>query len=136
MEWIALLALLAVLAVIGFALVSQRRPRRPGDRDVLQRLRQDGSDLSQPHSVEFFLHFPTREVALRIADVVSADGFKASIGPGGGSTYHILLAAKEMVPVASEIAVIGMRFAGLAAAEGGTYEGWTATMVRSPAGAA
>lgn len=132
MEWIAALALPAVLAALGFVVAARRRNRRPSDRDVLERLRQGGSDLSQPHLVEFFLHFPTRDVALRVADVAAAEGFEASVGPGAGSKYQIVLATREMVPALSELAGMGERFARLAAAEGGTYEGWAATAFARP----
>lgn len=129
MSLVALLALLIVIAAV-LVIAAQHRGGWASDRDVLEQLRRDGSDLSRPHPVEFFFHFASRDIALKVAEILSSEGFATSVGPGAGSRYQILLASKVIVPLASDLAALRARFAILSAAEGGTYEGWASVVVR------
>ena len=61
-RWPFLLAFVTVIAVI-YAIKGYRALEKPksGDALVLLQLRATGSDLSKPHSIEFFIYLPTRE---------------------------------------------------------------------------
>lgn len=127
---ITLSLLLAAVALVSVLILRRRRDdRNPSDGDVLAYLRKNGSDLSKPHTVEFFLHFPMRTSALRAAESIEAAGFRTFVGPGPGTEYHVLCATREMIPVKAELAAIRARFDMLASSFGGTYEQWDAAVV-------
>ncbi len=125
---VTLLLVVAVALAIVLVLRRKRARRKPTDAEVLARLRKQGSDLSKPHRVEFFLHFPTRTSAVRAAESVQAAGFSTELGLGTGTEHHVVCATREMVPDKSALADIRARFDVLASSFGGTYEQWTAAV--------
>ncbi len=101
-----------------------------GDQEVLDALRQSGSDLSRPHALELYLYLPDEARARRAAFDLSAEGVavitrRASMGPG-----WLCLARMSMVPAPDAIAEIRNRFEGLAAELGGEFDGWEAGVVK------
>jgi|SRR6266508_3785681 len=127
---LAIVVLIAAAVAAGLVVYQQRARGNPNDREVLESLRREGSDLTKPHFVEFFLHFPTRTAALCAAEAIEAAGFKTGVGPGPATAYHVLVASKEMVPVESELGAIRARFNAIAVALGGTYEFWLQLSLR------
>jgi hypothetical protein len=74
--WTILLLVVGVLIVIAYAGKGYRAAAEPksGDALVLAQLKKAGSDLSKPHSIEFFLYLPTQETAEKAADQIRSKG--------------------------------------------------------------
>ena len=52
---------------------------RDKDLAVLQRLKELGSDLNKPHTVDFFLYFPSEEQARSAASEIEREGYKVRV---------------------------------------------------------
>src|SRR5262245_5883758 len=93
---ITLIILILLLGVVAFILFRKRGPANKyaveeslveeeslpvaeEDQQVLDQLREAGSDLSKPHAMEFYLHFPSEESANVVALRVKAEGFNAEV---------------------------------------------------------
>lgn len=109
--------------------VPEPEPTGPDvDQEVLNQLREAGSDLSKPHKMEFLLYFPTQESATQVADKIKADGFIVEVKRATQGSAWLCLAVKKMVPKRSDIAVIGKRFSALAREFNGEYDGWETSL--------
>ncbi len=97
----------------------------PGvDQQILDQLREAGSDLTKPHQMEFLLYFPTEETAQKVANKIRPDGFRVDVKRSAQGSAWLCVAMKRMVPKRAEIAAIGKRFSALAKDSGGEYDGW------------
>ena len=130
-RWPFLLAFFTLIAVI-YAIKGYRASEEPksGDALVLLRLRATGSDLSKPHSINFFIYLPTREAALNIADRIRAKGFGARVDHEGPGPNWLCLGTKSMVPDLAAIEAAGADFDEMARCLGGEYDGWETSVVR------
>jgi hypothetical protein len=100
------------------------RTSADGDLDVIDQLREAGSDLSRQHPVDFYLYFPGKEAAEASAARISVDGFTTVVRSGADGTSWLCLASKWMVPELAAIHEIRARFERLASSLGGEYDGW------------
>jgi hypothetical protein len=107
------------------------RQKRGADSDllVLQQLRKAGSDLSKPHRIEFFLYFPTQQIAEQASLQLRATGFNVDVQPGATSKDWLCFATKEMQPDLASLQKIRADFQVLAASLGGEYDGWGTPIV-------
>ena len=130
-RWAFLLACFTLVAVM-YAIKGYRASKesKSGDALVLARLRASGSDLSKPHSIEFFIYLPTREAAQNIADQIRAKGFGARVDRKGQGPNWLCLGTKSMVPDLAAIEAIGADFDEMARSLGGEYDGWETTVVK------
>ncbi len=98
---------------------------------ILDQLRAAGSDLSRPHPMEFYLFFPTEELAHRVAERIADNGFRVEVKktPQGRPAWMCYV-TKSMVPRHAEIAAIGKRFSAIAQEFGGEYDGWETEVVK------
>ncbi len=99
------------------------------DQNVLNQLRAAGSDLSKPHQMEFYLRFPTQELANEVADEIEAEGFTVEVKRVAQEKGWLCYATKKMVPEGPKITVIGERFSTLARENQGVYDGWETSVV-------
>jgi regulator of RNase E activity RraB len=137
-----------VLMVAGIAValmtvwLFQRRPALeqpaavqqgiPDDEDgrVLQRLVSAGSDLSKPHTVEFFLYLPDQERATKTCDTLQNEGYTGKVQREAQGHQWKCLATKTLVPSHAEIVAISRHLEDLARMHGGSYDGWVTAVVQ------
>jgi hypothetical protein len=128
------LAFLLVLGLVGLGLMlnGRRRAARDAaepDAAILAALTRAGSDLRQPHELEFFLYFPTETAAASVASSLQADGFVTRVSRDETGGEWLCLATRQMRPSLSELGLLRTRLSALASAAGGAYDGWGATVV-------
>jgi regulator of RNase E activity RraB len=94
------------------------------DESVLIQLKKAGSNLSKPYHIEFFLYFPTQEIAEQAAPKIRASGFTVEVKQAAQGTDWLCFATKTMVPDLSALQKIRQDFDALAASLNGVYDGW------------
>jgi hypothetical protein len=126
MSLIAVVSVAVALAIaVAYLAWTQRRSLRwPSDAELLEGMRREGVDLSKPHTIEFHLHFPSRQAALDAERAVVTEGYEARVSAGEGLRVAILCAKRSLVPNKSELRAISAQLVALAGQYGGTYEGW------------
>jgi hypothetical protein len=102
----------------------QGQARSPDGKGIDQ-LAKSGSDLSQLHHVDFFLHFPTQKSAERAASRLEAFAFATKVERGKSGQW-VVEAAKVMYPVESDLSGLRDKLNAIAAEEHGAYDGWQA----------
>jgi regulator of RNase E activity RraB len=119
----------ALLAICMFAACSRQTsdPDDVPDSVVVENLRNAGSDLSKPHSIDFDLYFPDEAAARRVASRLTSQGFAVTVDEG--EEDWSVEATRTMVPDADEITKAGKSLRALAESEGGEYDGWGAAVV-------
>jgi hypothetical protein len=124
--------LVAIVAAVALGLFVARAARAQqslsGDGQVIEQLRQAGSDLSKPHEVEFFLYFPTQAGAEDAAAEVTKNGFTAELQPRRGEDWPLQL-TKRLKPTEEGMLVIRAELSSIAAKHGGEYDGWGSPVV-------
>jgi regulator of RNase E activity RraB len=100
------------------------------NKRVIEILSQLGSDLSEPHEIEFFLYFPTKSVADEVASELNCIGFETSVQPGGFQSEWLVLALKTMSLNEWALDELGIRLEELAMTHGGEYDGWGTGVMR------
>jgi len=120
---------LACAAIV--LLAKSDAPAVVSDAAVVEQLRSSGSDLSKPHSIEFYLYFPTESKAQWAARRLEYQGFHAAVSPPeAGIPEWRLLATRIMQPDPKELADLRAMLDDLAGSQGGVYDGWEAAIVR------
>jgi regulator of RNase E activity RraB len=124
-------ALLAVSTVgLGGIFSRWQKKQEPDpDQQVLDQLKMAGSDLSKPHNVEFFLYFPSENVAQRAADAIRAEVHAVRVRRGGDTSAWLCFASKQMVPRPEELVRLRNRFNEVARKYDGEYDGWGTEVV-------
>src|ERR1041385_423250 len=95
--------LLISIAVIAAALLAPRlyarwqRSQADPDATTLRQLQQAGSDLTKPHEPEFFLYVPTEAGARKIAETLTAEGFKTDVHQTQSGKDWLCKGTKRMV---------------------------------------
>jgi len=136
-EAVAPRILVSILLVTTFAVAGCRRgqgaqPSTDPDLSVLQQLEQAGSDLSKPHSPEFFLYFPSKESALEAARRLKAEGYVVKGEPSvADDGTWLCLATKSLLLKYESIVAIRARLDTLATDLGGEYDGWGTPVVKA-----
>ena len=97
------------------------------DELTLRALQDRGADLLQPRHVTHHLHFPSREVALAVAESMRADGYTVALDRSAIGETWLARAETTAVVSAESCARDRARFVVLAAASGGEYDGWEAS---------
>jgi hypothetical protein len=115
---------LAVTLIMGLLNLFGCSKKPDLDNLVLIQLKKAGSDLSKPHSIEFFLYFPIQPVAEQAALKTKAAGFNVELEPGAGGSDWLCFATRTMVPDLPALQKIRADFNDLAASLGGKYDGW------------
>ena len=100
------------------------------DRLVIAQLKEQGSDITKPTDVIFYLYFPTQADAESLRATVADMGFTVDIHQIDGYTDWTLAANKTMIPSEDNILPLNHKFDDLAASKNGTYDGWEAALVK------
>jgi hypothetical protein len=114
------------MGLFDFLRKKQMRP----DEAVIVQLRKAGSNLSKPHPVEFFLYFPTEQIAQQAAEKIRLDGFEPDVKPGATGDQWLCFATKSIEPSLENMEKIRREFASLTASLGGEYDGWGTPIVK------
>jgi hypothetical protein len=94
------------------------------DAQSLEQLAKSGDDLSRLHRIEFRLRFPNEEQATEAAVRLEDLAFAATFERDGAGEGWVVIALKRMYPVESDLAGLREKLDVIAAAGGGSYEGW------------
>jgi regulator of RNase E activity RraB len=129
--WPLLLAFVSLIVVV-YAIKGYRAAGKPkgGDALVLAQLKKAGSDLSKPHSIEFFVYLPTQEAAQKAAEQIRSKGFDVKVDRAAQGPNWLCFATKSMVPELAAIEAIRSDFDGIARLLGGEYDGWGTPVVK------
>jgi len=128
---LAILVLIALVAAGAFSLRRADAQQLSGDAQVVAQLRQAGSDLGKPHTVEFFMYFPAEASAKHVAERLKNMGFKAEVKPAAqGALPWLTFATRSMVVEVAELERLRQVLTGLSAAEHGEYDGWGTSIVK------
>lgn len=106
----------------------KKKPLSP-DGQVIEQLRQHGSDLSKLHEIDFFFYFPEQMAADRVAGKLTMIGFSAEASLSTKGDIWVVQAKKAMVPVLADLEELTVRFKKIAADENGDYDGWGCPIV-------
>ena len=98
--------------------------------EVLEQLRENGSDTSKPHNFEYFLYLPKQMYAEKAAAKIRESGFMVpdptESASGGG---WLCVARKTIIPDTADIGDHARFFGQIATALGGEFDGWEAEIV-------
>ncbi len=106
--------------------------REERDLAVLRKLKDLGSDLGKPHTVDFFLYFPSKEHAKSAASEIEREGYLVRVYPLSPPLWRRLFskpewsccATKSIVPEEETIFETGIWLDGIAERFCGEYDGW------------
>ena len=98
--------------------------------EVLGQLRRMGSDVSKPHSFDFYLYVPTELAARQAAEKVRQSKFAAEVLPGASGRDWLCRATVTIVPEVAPLDDIGGFFEQIAAALDGDFDGWESDVVK------
>lgn len=133
MSWLyVFLVIGAALALgrIGFSIKKLReQPVDDWDARLIERLRRGGADPFRPLDIDFFLALPSEPAVRAVTAQLQAEGFAVDARAVTESTTHpfSVHAIKSMQLNADGIRAVSARMRELAAAQGGRYDGWTAS---------
>jgi len=105
---------------------------REKDLAVLVRLKELGSDLSKQHEVDFFLYFPSEEMAKSASREIEKEGYSVRVNVVKPPWWRRLFsraiwcccASKNIVPEQETILETSAWFNGIAQRFCGEYDGW------------
>jgi hypothetical protein len=89
---------------------------------VLATLRKNGSDLTKPHRLDFYVYVPKQTYATKAATKIRECGFDTDLSRSG--KRWLIVASKTMVPARADLADQGRFFEEVAQAVGGDFDGW------------
>src|SRR5580765_2841786 len=96
------------------------------DEATLVQLRKAGSDLTKPHTMDFYLYFPTESAARQAAARMTDTGFQVEIKKAPKGNEWLCLGTKKVVPELNTIQGMTRDLNSLAKSLGGNYDGWEA----------
>jgi hypothetical protein len=100
------------------------------DVEVIQSLRDSGSDLAKPHPIDFYFYFSTKAQAESAAADVRDAGLEIiKIEPGEKHNWFVL-ALKNVVPTVPNVQELTRELTEIAERHSGSYDGWEAPIVR------
>jgi hypothetical protein len=130
------LSVLLALGAVGLFLYLRGRAaeaaaHRLADPDAapLEELRRAGSDLRQPHDMEFFFYLRSEPAAGRIASALRRRGFASEVSRSDGSDDWLCRATGTMLPALERLRDLRREFTALTEPEDGVYDGWGTTVI-------
>jgi len=100
------------------------------DQDVLDGLRDAGSDLSKPHDIDFTFYFPDASSAQSfMVKVARHPPYKVRMLDDDEDDEWLVEVTKTFVPSLAEIEKRSNELRELAKADGGEFDGWGAAVV-------
>jgi Regulator of ribonuclease activity B len=130
-----MLRLVLLSAILAAALVLDAARRRTRgmtrtrinkDTMTLRQLALAGSDLARPHGAEFFIYLPTEQAARALATRFASEGFSYSLHSDPQGLDWICVLRKSMVLTPDALTRLRGQLTEIAAAYGGSYDGWGA----------
>jgi hypothetical protein len=94
------------------------------DGDSLRRVRDGGSDMSLPMTIDFSITVPNETAARAVADVVSTHGFDPSISDNEGRGSWSVYCSKTMLATYDSVVAVQAQLNELTKAHGGSCDGW------------
>jgi len=98
-------------------------------QEVLETLRKNGSDITKPHTFEFYLYVPKEILATKVANKIRQSGFTAEVSRSGKRWECV--ASKTLVPATADLGDEARFFEQIAAAVGGEFDGWETALIES-----
>ena len=101
-------------------------------KEVLEQLRENGSDITMPHKFEFYIYVATKNAADKAAEKIRNSGFSgAKVTRSASGSGWLCLASKKIVPEQADLADHASFCEQIAAALGGEFDGWEAEIVEN-----
>ena len=123
--------LMPISLVIFGGLFTRWQKKAPDlDQQVLDQLKNAGSDVSKPHEIDFFLYFPTEAAANSAAEEMKKEVGAVKVDRAAKSAEWLCFATKRMVPAHTELARLRQRFDDIASKLKGKYDGWGTEVVK------
>jgi regulator of RNase E activity RraB len=97
--------------------------------EVLEQLRESGSDITQLHGFEFYLYLPSESAARAAAVNVRERHFSAEVVPSADGSTWLCLTTMRIVPEVAPLDEIGKMFEQLASALQGEFDGWESEVI-------
>ena len=121
--------LVALLALSGCGAAESSQVDE-GDAQVVQSLKDNGSDLSKPHPIDFYFYFRDRMSAEKLRDELTGPGWKLDVHQTPDSSDWTVIASTVMVPDLQAISELTVKFNALSSELGGEYDGWEAAVTK------
>jgi len=102
------------------------------DQSALETLRQYGTNLREPHSIDHHLLFPTQAVAEKARSVLLKAKYNVRIHPTSQGDRWLVLASHTLILAPGAVAGTVSEMERLAASLGGKYDGWRVQVRRWP----
>lgn len=106
----------------------RRRLPQSLDAQIIRQLKDVGSNLRQPHGVDFFFYFLEQDRAERVAARLEADGFLTDIHQSPEMMWGLVV-HKNLLITEDSMQELRDKFVALAESEGGMFDGWGAETV-------
>lgn len=100
------------------------------DGQVINQLKEAGSNLSKEHPVEFFIYAPSQGAAEVISRAIAKDGFISKLEKSADNESWLVYAVKNIVPSEDKMISIRNKFEKIVADVGGEYGGWGTPIVK------
>ena len=94
------------------------------DADAIRRLVRDGSDLSEPMSVDFFVAVPSEASGRAVAEAALQLGYRAHVERDGDSDAWTVYCAREIVVTYEGVAAAQRQLDEISRPHGGHADGW------------
>jgi Regulator of ribonuclease activity B len=99
-------------------------------QEVLDQLRESGSDIAKPHKFEFYLYVLTKvDADIAAAKMLQSGFLSAKVSKASSDNSWLCLVGKTLVPIESDLNDHARFFREVAAALGGEFDGWEAEIV-------
>ncbi len=126
-----ILSILAIVLLKNKSSNNNATNLNDSDYKIIKALKENGSDLSKPHLIDFFFDFNAneQEQAKTIVNIVKKEGFSCNLHKNDDGTYTIQ-ANKSLIPTLESMQAITQQFKQLTKKNGGKYDGWGTEIVK------
>jgi hypothetical protein len=97
---------------------------RQATLDALDRMREDGADLSKSLDIDFHVAVPSREAGQVVASEAEVHGFRTRIVQDDRDASWTVWCTRALVPTEPTIARFEVLLDGIAQPHGGYIDGW------------
>lgn len=94
------------------------------DGDSLRRVRDGGSDMSAPMTIDFSVSVPNESAARAVAEIVEESGFDPSISDNEGRGSWSVYCSMTMLATYESVTAVKAQLNELAKPLGGVCDGW------------
>jgi hypothetical protein len=124
-------AIINIVVIMGLLSSLFGCTRKPDpDEAVIIQLRKAGSDLSKPHTIDFYLYFPSQAAAEQAAAQMRQTGYTVEVKKAAKGNDWLCLGTKKVIPKLSTMQGITRDLSTLARSLQGDYDGWEAKVER------